>query len=127
MDPSIIFSLYTPWNQLGIQLVSPGWKVMPVIDDYSCFLNANDLVLYCDYDEVVTVDHMANNILEHFATNADYYKQFHTGSLIWDAERYFKFWNYCDSIIDEIITATTKALDLNLSIYQKGQMETYRL
>ena len=35
-------------------------------------MNANDLVLYCDCDEVVTVDHMVNNILEHLATNADY-------------------------------------------------------
>ena len=48
--------------------------------------------------------------------NVDYSKQFHTGDTLWDAEGYFKFWNYCDSIIDLILTA----LNMNLSIYPKG-------
>ena len=78
------------------------------------------MVLYCDYDETVTVDHMANNILEHLATNADYYKQFHTVDLIQDVEGYFKFGIYCDSIVDVITVTTTKVLYLNLSIYKKG-------
>ena len=68
--------------------------------DGCCFLNGIDLVLYCDYDEVITVDHMANNILEHLATNAYYYQQFHTSNLKQDAEGYFRFGNYCDSIIN---------------------------
>ena len=64
---------------------------MPVLGDgFSC-MNAIDLVLYCEYDEVVTADHMANNLLEHLAADADYYKQFNTGNLIQDAEGYFKF------------------------------------
>ena len=86
--------------------------------DYFCFLDANDLVLYCDYDEALTVDHMANNILEHLAASADYYIQFHTGDLIPDGEGHFKFGVCCDSIIDVIIVATGE-LCLKLSIYQK--------
>ena len=74
--------------------------------------------MYCDHDEVVTVDDMVNNILEHLAANADYYKQFHTGDLLWDAEGYFKFEISYDSIISLIIIATAKAVILNLSIYQ---------
>ena len=53
-------------------------------------------------------------------TNADHYKQFHTGDLLWDAEEYFKFGNYCKSIVDVIIIDTANALKMNLSIYQKG-------
>ena len=52
--------------------------------------------------------------------NVDYYKQFHTGDVLLDAEGYFKFGNYCDSVIDLIIIATVKALHLSLAIYQKG-------
>ena len=32
----------------------------------------------------------------------------------------FKFVSYCDSVLNVIIIATTKAPKLNLSIYQKG-------
>ena len=62
---------------------------------------------------------MVNNILEHLAANADYYKQFHAGDLLGNADGYFKFGNYCDSIIDIIFIVTTKALNMNLSFYQK--------
>ena len=48
---------------------------MPVVSNGFCFLNAIDLVLYCDYDKDVTVDYMAKKFLEYLATNADYYKQ----------------------------------------------------
>ena len=79
MDLSVIGSLYMPWNLLGIHLVSLSQTVMPVMADSFCFLYVIDLVLHCDYDEVKTVDHMANNILDYLATNADYYKQFFIG------------------------------------------------
>ena len=85
-----------------------------------CLLNAVDLVLYCDYNEVVTVYSLASNILEYLIANVDYYKQFHTADVLQDAEGYLKFENYCDNIIDVIIFATTKGLHMNLSIYQKG-------
>ena len=81
METSVICSLHMPWDQLGIHMISLSQKVMPVMGNGSCFLNAIDLVLYHDYDGVVTVDHMANSILEHLSTNADYYKQYHTGDL----------------------------------------------
>ena len=86
MDTSVTCSLYRPWNQIGIYPVSLIQNAMPVMGDGFCFVNAKDLVLSCDYGEVVTVDPMANNILEHLATNAYYYKQFHTSDQIWDAE-----------------------------------------
>ena len=82
---------------------------MAVRGDGFCLLNAIDLLLYCDFDEVVTVDNMANSVLEHLATNIDYYKQFHTGDLLWDSKGYFKFGNYCDSVMDIIIVATPKS------------------
>ena len=63
---------------------------------------------------------MANNILEHLATYADYYKQFYKGDLLQDAKEYFKFLNCCGGIVDVIIIATAKALHMNLSVYQKN-------
>ena len=50
-----------------------------------------------------------------------HYKQFHTEGILRDLEGYFKFGNYCDSVVNLIIIATTKPLNLNVSIYQKGQ------
>ena len=31
-----------------------------------------------------------------------------------------QIWNYCDSVINLIIIATSKAIKMNMSIYQKG-------
>ena len=76
--------------------------------------------MYCDYNEAVTVNSLASNILGHLAANVDYYKGFQTGDVLRDTEGYFKLGNYCDSVIHIIIIATSEALNLNLSIYQKG-------
>ena len=38
-----------PWDQLGIYMYNHGCQVMPVRGDGICFLNAIDLVLYCDH------------------------------------------------------------------------------
>ena len=48
-----------------------------------------------------------------------YYKLFHTGVVLKDAERYFKFGMYCDNVLSLIVVATARALKLNLKIYQK--------
>ena len=56
------------------------------MSDVSCLLNQLTWFLYCDYDQVEAVDHMANNSLEYIATNADYHKEFNTGDLIWDTK-----------------------------------------
>ena len=73
-----------------------------------CFLNAVDMVLYCDHNDVL------------FWVNVKYYKWFHIGDVLKDAEKYFKFRTYCDNVLHVIVTATTKALKLNFTIYQKG-------
>ena len=93
---------------------------MPIRGDGFCFLNAIDLVLYCEYNEVVTVNSLASNILGHLVGNFNYCEWFHTGDILRDAKGYFKCENYCDSVVDLIIIVTTKALNLNLSIYQNG-------
>ena len=84
------------------------------------FLNAIDLALYCDHNEEVKFNSLASSIPGHLVANVHYYKQFHTGDVLKDAEGYFKFGCYCYSIVDQIIITTTKALTMNLSIYQKG-------
>ena len=69
---------------------------------------------------------MQSIIRDHPAANVKYYKCFHAGDVLKDAERYFKFRMYCDNVLDVIIVAKARALKLNLTIYQKGQKETYK-
>ena len=52
--------------------------------------------------------------------NTNYYKQFHTGNILKDMKRYIKFGTYCDSIVDLIVVAMARALNMNLKIYQQG-------
>ena len=87
-----------PLDQLGIYIYKLGCHIMPVRDDGFCFLNAIDLVLYCNHNEVLTLDSMASNILGHFMENVNIYKWFHTGDVLKDTEGYFKFGSYCDSV-----------------------------
>ena len=49
----------------------------------------------------------------------NYYEQFHTGDILKNAEGYYKFGSYCNSVVDLIIIVTANALNLNLSIYQQ--------
>ena len=37
-------------------------------------------------------------------------------------KKYFKFGTYCDSVVDLIVVAMARALNMNLKIYQKGSM-----
>ena len=73
-----------------------------------------------DYDEEMTLGKLQCSILYHMAATVNYYKQFHTGHVLEDVKRYFKFGTYCDSIVDLIVVAMARALNINLKIYQKG-------
>ena len=75
-----------------------------------------------DHDEEMTLGKLQTSILDHMAANVNYYKQFHTGNVLKDVKRYFKFGTYCDSVVDLIVVAMARALNMNLKIYQKGPM-----
>ena len=75
-----------------------------------------------DYDEEMTLGKLQSRILDHMAANVNYYKQFHTGNVLKDVKRYFKFGTYCNSVVDLIVVATARALNMNLKIYQEGPM-----
>ena len=93
---------------------------MAVRGDGFCFLNTIDMVLYCDHNEVETFDSLSSIILWHLVANVKYYEWFHTGDMLKDIKGYFKFGSYCDNVLKVIIIATTRALKLNLTVYQKG-------
>ena len=65
-----------PWNQLDIYVHNFGHQVMPQSWVMACFLNAIDLALYCDHNEVVTHNTSASNILRHLVAKVHYYKWF---------------------------------------------------
>ena len=78
------------------------------------------MTLCMDYDEEMTLVKLLSSILDHLAVNVNYYKQFHTGHVLKDMKRYFKFGIYCDSVLDLIVVAMVRALNMSLKIYQKG-------
>ena len=124
---SVIYNLDIPWDQLCIYVYNLRHQVIPVRVNGFCFLKAVDMVLSCDHNEVVTFDNMESTILGHLVANVKYYKLFHTGDILKDAQRYFKFGMYCDNVHDLIIVATASALKLNLTIYQKGLKENIHI
>ena len=63
---------------------------------------------------------MVNTSLEHLAAYANYYKVFPYWWHIMGTEGCLKLGNYCDSIVDILVIATTHVLHLNLSIYLEG-------
>ena len=75
-----------------------------------------------DHDEDMTIGKLQSSILDQMQANVDYHQKFHTGSILKDVERYFKFGTYCDSIVDIIVIAAARALNMNLKIYQKGTL-----
>ena len=75
-----------------------------------------------NHNEEMTLGKLQSSILDHMAANVNYYKQFHTGNVLKDEKIYFKFGTYCNSVVDLIIVATARALNMNLKIYQKGPM-----
>ena len=75
-----------------------------------------------DHEEDMTLGKLQNSILNHMEANTNYYKQFHTGSILKDVKRYFKFGTYCDSIVDLIVVAMARALNMNIKIYQLGTL-----
>ena len=56
------------------------------------------LTVCMDHDEKMTLGKLQSSILDHMAANVNYYKQFHTGNVLKDVKRYFKFGTYCNSI-----------------------------
>ena len=75
-----------------------------------------------DYDADMILGKLQSTIFDHMAANVNYYKQFHTGHVLKDVKRYFKFCTCCDSVIDLIVVTMARALNMSLKIYQKGPM-----
>ena len=109
-----------PWDQLGLYVYNLTCQVTTVRADWFCFLHAVDMALYMDHDKVAPFNNMEGIILGHLVANVNYYKLFHVGDVLEDAERYLEFRMYCDNVLSVIIVATARALKLNLTICQKG-------
>ena len=109
-----------PWDQLPHYVFKLQCQVTMVRSDGFCFLHAVGMVLYMDHDEMITLDNTESSILDHLASSVNYYKLFHTGHVLKDTQRYFKFGMYCKNVLNLIVVAAARALNLNLRIYKKG-------
>ena len=105
-----------PWDTLPEFIQKLRCEVIPIRDDGFCFLQA----VCMDHDEEMSVEKLQSSILNHMEANVDYYQQFHTGNVLKDVKRYFKLGTYCNSIVDIIVIAVARALNINLKIYQRG-------
>ena len=116
----VFFSISMPTDNLPQFIYKLQCQVIPNRANGFCFLHAVCLTVCMDHDEEMTLDKLQSSILDHMAANGNYYKQFHTGNVLKDMKRYFKFGTYCNSIVDLIVVAMARALNMNLKIYQKG-------
>ena len=98
------------WDQLPLYVYNLGPQVTVARSNGFCFLHAVGMVLYMDHDEMVTLYNMESSILDHLVSNANYYKLFHTGHVLKDAQRYFKFGTYCENVLNLIAVARARAL-----------------
>ena len=110
------------WDKLPQFIYKLPCQVIPNRADGFCFLHAVCLTACLDHDEEMALGKLQSSILDHMAANVNYYKEFHTGNVLKDANRYFKFGTYCNSVVDLIVVAMARALNMNLKIYQKGPM-----
>ena len=113
-------SISVPWDKLPQFVHKPRQQVIPIRDDGFCFLETVCMAVCMDHDEEMSLEKLQSSILEHMAANVDYYQNFHTGNILKDVKKYFKLGTYCDSVVDIIVIATARALNMNLKIYQKA-------
>ena len=123
----VFCSISMPWDKLPQFIHKLQCQVIPNRANGFCFLHAVCLTVCMDHDEEMTLGKLQSSILDHMAANVNYYKQFHTGNVLKDVKRYFKFGTYCDSVVDLIVVAMARALNMNLKIYQKGPMGNIRI
>ena len=91
--------------------------------DGFCFFHSVRTVLSQETDmEPIDVKNLANEVLKHMAQNWEEYQAFCTTSadeMIRSAQMYFLTGNYARNVVDLIIAATCKLLDINLRIYRQ--------
>ena len=90
-------SISMPWEKLPQFVYKLQCQVIPIRADGFCFLQAVYLTVCMDHDEEMTLGKFHSSILDHMEANTNYYKQFHTGNVLKDVKRYFKFGTYCNS------------------------------
>ena len=113
----VICNINMPWDKLPHYINKLQHQVISNRADGFCFSHAVCMTLWMDHDEDMTLGKLQSTIFDHMAANVNYYKQFHTGHVMKDMKRYFKFGTYCDSVVDLIVVAMTRSLNMNLKIY----------
>ena len=111
-----------PWYKLPQLVYKLQHQVIPITAEGFCFLQAVCLTVCMDHEEDITLGKLQSSILNPMEANTNYYQQFHTGNVLKDVKRYFKYGTYCNSVVDLIVVAMARALNMNLKIYQQGTL-----
>ena len=116
----VIYSINMLWDQLPQYVLKLQHQVTAIMSDGFCFLHTVCMILGMDHDEEMTLGQLQSSILDHMATNVNYYRQFHIGNVLKEMKRYFIFGQYCDRVHDLIVVAMARALKLNLKNISEG-------
>ena len=116
----VFCSISKLWDKLPQLVYKLQHQVIPIKADGFCFLQAVCLTVSMDHEEDMTLGKLQSSILNLMEANTNYYKQFHTGNVLKDMKRYFKFGTYCDIMVDLTVVAMARAINMHLKIYQQG-------
>ena len=114
------------WDQLPHYVFKLQCQVTAIRSNGFCFLHAVGMVLYMDHDKMVTLDNIESSILDHLVSNVTT-TNYSIRICIKGCTKYFKFGIYCDNVLNQVVVATAKALNLNFTIYQKGPTENIQI
>ena len=96
-----------------------------------CFIKSIQTSLFQDHNIYIGVPSLIEAIRAHIKDNIDNYKDYYTGSsqqMLSNVELFFRTGEYNLDIVDIIISASAKALNINIFIYQNdhGQIKVLK-
>ena len=110
-----------PWSELQNHMKKFDRIVKEEPRDGFCFVHSLRDILLHDHNQLYSLQTLKYIILNEIYENNTSYKTFYQGSIremLHNAEQYIKNGVFCNDVVDLIVAATSKCLQLNLFIFQ---------
>ena len=102
-------------------LLNANCSISGAAADGFCYLNSVQKSLALDHDKYMSIEDIQSEILCHLLHHESLYTEYHQGDIAVDAENFFSYGNFVQSIVDVIVYCTPSALKLNQYIYQEDK------
>ena len=116
--------LVEPWSELNMHLFQHNRKVVNAIGDGFCFLNSIEECMCIDHRLALSVKTMCHLITGELIDNSEFYKRFHpvqtADELVADAVHFFESKHFRLQVVDVVVQAASKALNLDIFIYMEN-------